>query len=177
MLVLLLNSYKFSLQICSEFISKHVHFCFPDSVTQLQSTVTVKEVETVYLQCNYTATSGNNPYLFWYRQSPNKPPEYILRTDTSNKFPDHADFAKERFSTNVSKAERTVPLNISHVRVTDSAGYYSALTVQKLTSAVFPHTSYGCFKCKVQTLFKAWLSAAQEAISIAYFVFYYLSPK
>uniref|UniRef100_A0A4W3HHP2 Ig-like domain-containing protein n=1 Tax=Callorhinchus milii TaxID=7868 RepID=A0A4W3HHP2_CALMI len=108
--------------------------CFPghcggDSVTQLQSTLTVNEGDDVSLQCNYTATSGSgNPYLFWYRHYSNKSPEYILRTDTSNKFPDHADFAKERFSTNVSKVERTVPLNIIQVRVTDSAGYYCALS-------------------------------------------------
>uniref|UniRef100_A0A4W3GWH9 Ig-like domain-containing protein n=1 Tax=Callorhinchus milii TaxID=7868 RepID=A0A4W3GWH9_CALMI len=99
-----------------------------DSVTQLQSAVTVNEGEVVYLQCNYTAASTSDPYLFWYRHYPNKAPEYILRTDTSNKFPDHADFAKGRFSTNVSKVERTVPLNISQVRVTDSAGYYCALS-------------------------------------------------
>uniref|UniRef100_A0A4W3HGW1 Ig-like domain-containing protein n=1 Tax=Callorhinchus milii TaxID=7868 RepID=A0A4W3HGW1_CALMI len=99
-----------------------------DSVTQLQSTVTVHEGEAVYLQCNYTATSGSDPYLFWYRHYPNKAPEYILITYIRNNKQQRADFAKERFSTNVSEAETTVHINISQVRVTDSAVYYCALS-------------------------------------------------
>uniref|UniRef100_A0A4W3HCM1 Ig-like domain-containing protein n=1 Tax=Callorhinchus milii TaxID=7868 RepID=A0A4W3HCM1_CALMI len=98
------------------------------SVTQLQSIVTVTEGEDVALQCNYTVANTGSDYLFWYRHLTNKAPEYILRTSTKNRNKDHADFAKERFSTNVSKAERTVPLNILQVRVTDSAGYYCALS-------------------------------------------------
>uniref|UniRef100_A0A4W3GSH5 Ig-like domain-containing protein n=1 Tax=Callorhinchus milii TaxID=7868 RepID=A0A4W3GSH5_CALMI len=94
----------------------------------LQSTVTVTEGEDVYLQCNYTATSECNTYLFWYRHFPNKSPEYILSKDTNNRNKDGADFAEERFSTNVSKAERTVSLNILQVRITDSAVYYCALS-------------------------------------------------
>uniref|UniRef100_A0A4W3I5N0 Ig-like domain-containing protein n=1 Tax=Callorhinchus milii TaxID=7868 RepID=A0A4W3I5N0_CALMI len=98
------------------------------SVTQRQSTVITNEGDDVYLQCNYTTTRINTPYLFWYRHYPNNAPEYILSTDTKNRIKDHADFAKERFSTNVSEVERTVPLNIIEVRVTDSAGYYCALS-------------------------------------------------
>uniref|UniRef100_A0A4W3GDI1 Ig-like domain-containing protein n=1 Tax=Callorhinchus milii TaxID=7868 RepID=A0A4W3GDI1_CALMI len=99
-----------------------------DGVTQLQSIVIVTEGEDVSLQCNYTGASDGSDYLFWYRHLTNKAPEYILRTSTNNRNKDHADFAKERFSTNVSKSEKTVPLNILHVRVADSAGYYCALS-------------------------------------------------
>uniref|UniRef100_A0A4W3J1L1 Ig-like domain-containing protein n=1 Tax=Callorhinchus milii TaxID=7868 RepID=A0A4W3J1L1_CALMI len=94
-----------------------------DSVTQLQSTVTVNEEEDVILQCNYTTTS-NTLYLFWYRQYPNKSPDYILG-HTAGK---GAEFEEESFSRNVSQAERTVPLNVLQVRVTDSAGYYCTLS-------------------------------------------------
>uniref|UniRef100_A0A4W3GHZ2 Ig-like domain-containing protein n=1 Tax=Callorhinchus milii TaxID=7868 RepID=A0A4W3GHZ2_CALMI len=101
--------------------------CGGDAVTQLQSTVKVNEGEDVYLQCNYTATTTSDPDLYWYRHHPNKAPEYILWTDKSNN-PRHADFATDRFITHVEEAERTVPLNLSQVRVADSAVYYYALS-------------------------------------------------
>uniref|UniRef100_A0A4W3IBC6 Ig-like domain-containing protein n=1 Tax=Callorhinchus milii TaxID=7868 RepID=A0A4W3IBC6_CALMI len=100
--------------------------CGGGSVKQLESTVTVNEWEAAHMHCNYT-TTDTNPNLFWYRQYPSKAPEYILWASTFSK-PKYAEFAKERFSTNVSKAERTVTLNIIQVRVTDSAGYYCALS-------------------------------------------------
>uniref|UniRef100_A0A4W3GJS7 Ig-like domain-containing protein n=1 Tax=Callorhinchus milii TaxID=7868 RepID=A0A4W3GJS7_CALMI len=102
------------------------HIFQRDAVTQLQSTVTVNEGEAVHLQCNYTTTS-TFPDLFWYRHYANKAPEYILWTDKRNN-PRQADFAKDRFTTHVDEAERTVPLSISQVRFTDSTVYYCALS-------------------------------------------------
>uniref|UniRef100_A0A4W3IY51 Ig-like domain-containing protein n=1 Tax=Callorhinchus milii TaxID=7868 RepID=A0A4W3IY51_CALMI len=93
-------------------------FCGGGSVTQLQSIVTVTEGEEVSLQCNYTSSSYGNDYLFWYRHYPNKAPEYILSTDTNNRIKDQADFANERFSTNVD--------HIANVLIGDSAVYYCA---------------------------------------------------
>uniref|UniRef100_A0A4W3H0E2 Ig-like domain-containing protein n=1 Tax=Callorhinchus milii TaxID=7868 RepID=A0A4W3H0E2_CALMI len=102
-------------------------YCGGDSVTQLESALTVNEGQDVALQCNYTATSTTTPNLFWYRQYPNKAPEYILWTYSRGQ-PQHTDFAKERFSTKVDESRRTDPLNIAQVRVADSAGYYCALS-------------------------------------------------
>uniref|UniRef100_A0A4W3GMD4 Ig-like domain-containing protein n=1 Tax=Callorhinchus milii TaxID=7868 RepID=A0A4W3GMD4_CALMI len=105
----------------------------------------MNEGEAVYLQCNYTATSGSNPYLFWYSHYANKAPEYILNTYIRNTKQQRADFAKERFSTNVSNAERTVHLNISQVRVTDSAVYYCSLspTEAQISDSVLQKLSGG----------------------------------
>uniref|UniRef100_A0A4W3GPX1 Ig-like domain-containing protein n=1 Tax=Callorhinchus milii TaxID=7868 RepID=A0A4W3GPX1_CALMI len=111
----------------NSFASMFIYIIFPgDSVTQLESALTVNEGQDVALQCNYTTTS-NTPNLFWYRHYPNKAPEYILWTYGRGQ-PQHADFAKERFSTKLDESRRTVPLNISQVRVTDSVAYCCALS-------------------------------------------------
>uniref|UniRef100_A0A4W3IVM3 Ig-like domain-containing protein n=1 Tax=Callorhinchus milii TaxID=7868 RepID=A0A4W3IVM3_CALMI len=124
---------QISTERCSLLLLLSFYFWFPgrcggDGVTQLQTIVTVTEGEDVSLQCNYTGANTGSDYLFWYRHLTNKAPEYILRTSTKNRNKDHAEFAKQRFSASVSQAERTVPLNILQVRITDSAGYYCALS-------------------------------------------------
>ncbi|XDV27605.1 hypothetical protein PO909_031107 [Leuciscus waleckii] len=45
----------------------------PDKGTEKNS----KETETVKLSCSYS-TSGEYVYLYWYRQYPNKEPQYLL---------------------------------------------------------------------------------------------------
>eukprot|EP00062_Callorhinchus_milii_P024694 gi/632984879/ref/XP_007909367.1/ PREDICTED: uncharacterized protein LOC103190412 [Callorhinchus milii] len=115
-------------QTCSHTVYGNFGICGGDSVTRLQSIVTVTEGEDVSLQCNYTVANTGSDSLFWYRHLTSKAPEYILSTSNNNRIKDHAEFATERFSTNVFQVERTAPLNIFQVRVTDSAGYYCALS-------------------------------------------------
>uniref|UniRef100_A0A4W3GJM7 Ig-like domain-containing protein n=1 Tax=Callorhinchus milii TaxID=7868 RepID=A0A4W3GJM7_CALMI len=93
-----------------------------DVVSQYPREQTEIEGQDVALNCNISRLAT----VFWYRQNPGGALQYA--TDTNNRIKDGADFAEERFSTNVSKAERTVPLNILQVKVTDSAGYYCALS-------------------------------------------------
>uniref|UniRef100_A0A4W3GMC9 Ig-like domain-containing protein n=1 Tax=Callorhinchus milii TaxID=7868 RepID=A0A4W3GMC9_CALMI len=93
-----------------------------DVVSQYPREITEIEGQDVALNCNISRLDT----VFWYRQNAGRALQYA--TDTNNRIKDGADFAEERFSTNVSKAERTVPLNILQVKVTDSAGYYCALS-------------------------------------------------
>uniref|UniRef100_A0A4W3JJK6 Ig-like domain-containing protein n=1 Tax=Callorhinchus milii TaxID=7868 RepID=A0A4W3JJK6_CALMI len=87
-----------------------------DVVSQYPREKTEIEGQDVILNCNISRLDT----VFWYRQNPGGAPQYAK--------PQNADIANERFSTNVSKAERTVPLKIIQVRVSDSAGYYCALS-------------------------------------------------
>uniref|UniRef100_A0A8C1N6Q6 Ig-like domain-containing protein n=2 Tax=Cyprinus carpio TaxID=7962 RepID=A0A8C1N6Q6_CYPCA len=83
-----------------------------------------EEGESVTLSCTYETTS-NNIWLFWYRQYPNREPEYILykgaRSWSSENIPDGF-----QSTTSWSSTE----LTILKAALSDSALYYCALNVE-----------------------------------------------
>ena len=95
----------------------------PDKGTEKNS----KETETVKLSCSYSASS-DNVLLYWYRQYPNKEPQYLLRkgarswSDNS-----YAHTSDPRFQSTTSQT--STELTITDVRLSDSALYYCALRV------------------------------------------------
>uniref|UniRef100_A0A4W3J238 Ig-like domain-containing protein n=1 Tax=Callorhinchus milii TaxID=7868 RepID=A0A4W3J238_CALMI len=95
-----------------------------DVVSQYPREKTEMEGQDVALNCNISRLAT----VFWYRQNPGGALRYALRIFTSgteDKSPD----LPERFTAELIKEnKRTVPLNILQVRVTDSAGYYCALS-------------------------------------------------
>ncbi|KAG6924766.1 T cell receptor alpha variable 9D-4, partial [Chelydra serpentina] len=95
-----------------------------DSVDQSPPEVRISEGQSVTLHCNFT-TSGINPYLFWYRQYPNQPPQHIL---TKAKFdaPDQT-LVLGKFSASLHLGNKTVPFKIEAVSQQESAVYYCAL--------------------------------------------------
>jgi len=95
-----------------------------DKVEQSYGERTASEGDQVILKCNYTTTS-NNPYLFWYKQLPNRSPIFILNKYTFGGTIE-PDF-KKRFSATLDSTSRSVPLTIQDVSVSDSAVYYCAL--------------------------------------------------
>ncbi len=75
------------------------------------------------LSCTYE-TNSNNIWLYWYRQYPNREPEYILfkgaRSSSAEDIPDGFQSTTSQSSTQ---------LIINSVTLSDSALYYCALRV------------------------------------------------
>uniref|UniRef100_A0A3B4YCW4 Ig-like domain-containing protein n=1 Tax=Seriola lalandi dorsalis TaxID=1841481 RepID=A0A3B4YCW4_SERLL len=95
-----------------------------DRVIQPTADVTAAEGGTVTLGCTFETSVTSNPYLFWYKQVENDFPKYVLRRDTYGK--DNApDFTEERFDATIKN--KSVPLKIQKLQVSDSAVYYCAL--------------------------------------------------
>uniref|UniRef100_A0A672HFA7 Ig-like domain-containing protein n=1 Tax=Salarias fasciatus TaxID=181472 RepID=A0A672HFA7_SALFA len=101
--------------------------CFPckgeDKVMQPSGDVPAAEGDSVILNCTFE-TSDSSPYLFWYKQSVNSYPKYILKL-VSKKVYNAEDFPKDRFGAELK--DKSVPLKIQKLELSDSAVYYCAL--------------------------------------------------
>ena len=96
-----------------------------DRVIQPPGDVIRTEGDSVTLNCTFE-TSYNGPTLFWYKQDGNNSPKFILsriQRDDGNT----ADEFKERFSSTLNSALKSVPLKIQKLQLSDSAVYYCAL--------------------------------------------------
>uniref|UniRef100_A0A3B5R4G5 Ig-like domain-containing protein n=1 Tax=Xiphophorus maculatus TaxID=8083 RepID=A0A3B5R4G5_XIPMA len=93
------------------------------------------EGSSVTLTCSYTKDSAN--YLFWYRQNPGEPPEF-LRSHSPFGGSEHLD----RMTFKGSKEEMS--MTISSAAVTDSAVYYCAVrpTVTGNTRTLYKNLQY-----------------------------------
>ncbi len=93
-----------------------------------KETSVAKEDETVTLSCTYD-TSSRYVTLYWYRQYPNKEPQYLMwkaaRSQSGTGTP-----ADPRFQATTS--ETSTELIITGVTLSDSALYYCALRVGAL---------------------------------------------
>uniref|UniRef100_A0A8C2HSW9 Ig-like domain-containing protein n=1 Tax=Cyprinus carpio TaxID=7962 RepID=A0A8C2HSW9_CYPCA len=85
---------------------------------------TFKEGQTVKLSCSYS-TNSEYVWLYWYRQYPNREPEYLLHKNARSAVGEPT--SDHQFQ---STATRTsTELTITDVRLSDSALYYCALRV------------------------------------------------
>ncbi|TRZ04257.1 hypothetical protein DNTS_029941 [Danionella cerebrum] len=107
-----------------------------ERVEQPSGEMSASEEDSVNIECKYN-TSFTNAYLFWYKQLPNRSPEFILNEFTVGKGDTEPEY-KERFSAELNPASKTVPLLIQNVRVSDSAAYYCALRPTEMRA----HTTF-----------------------------------
>uniref|UniRef100_A0A3P8SNB5 Immunoglobulin V-set domain-containing protein n=1 Tax=Amphiprion percula TaxID=161767 RepID=A0A3P8SNB5_AMPPE len=91
-----------------------------------QQLTTVKNEESslegsiVTLTYKYSKTIDANDYFFWYRQHPEKPPEFLLyHYGTQNA-------TSAGLSVTVSEDKNHINMKISSAAVSDSAVYYSS---------------------------------------------------
>uniref|UniRef100_A0AAQ6IDX8 Ig-like domain-containing protein n=1 Tax=Anabas testudineus TaxID=64144 RepID=A0AAQ6IDX8_ANATE len=94
-----------------------------DKVIQTTGDVTATEGDAVTLNCMFE-TSYPSPYLFWYKQDVHGPPKYMTKSfsNTVDKAP---EFDNDRFDAAIE--DKSVPLKIQKLDVSDSAVYYCAL--------------------------------------------------
>ncbi|XP_048475025.1 uncharacterized protein LOC109934712 [Rhincodon typus] len=93
------------------------------SVTQREPSFTQTEGKYVTLTCTYT---GNVYYLFWYRQSRGRKPEFAVRAFETSDAEFKKDFAQKRFSSTVQQSDKLYRSTISDLLLSDTAVYYCA---------------------------------------------------
>ncbi|CAL8234861.1 unnamed protein product [Boreogadus saida] len=94
-----------------------------DRVTQTIGDFIATEGLTVSLDCTFE-TTDTNPYLFWYKQQSNDFPRFVLQRSTFGG-KEAEEFPKERFDAQIEN--KSVPLRIQNLQLSDSALYYCAL--------------------------------------------------
>ncbi|XP_070830069.1 uncharacterized protein [Chaetodon trifascialis] len=94
-----------------------------DRVTQTKEDVIATEGHTVTLDCTFE-TSDRSPYLFWYKQEVNSFPKFMLKR-FSKTAENAEEFDKDRFNATIK--DKSVPLKIQKLQLSDSAVYYCAL--------------------------------------------------
>ncbi|KTF77990.1 hypothetical protein cypCar_00041881 [Cyprinus carpio] len=100
---------------------------FADSIEPKdKDNIISKEGESVTLSCTYD-TSSNNILLYWYRQYPNKDPQYLLYKGARS-WSNNRNTADRRFQSITS--ESSTELTTDSVTLSDSALYYCALRVE-----------------------------------------------
>ncbi|KAH1182407.1 hypothetical protein KIL84_010161 [Mauremys mutica] len=98
-----------------------------DSVQSEEPQVSGVEGGSVTFSCSYNTTDSRGVSLYWYRQSPTRAPQHILRRGTKLYTSDseNAGFAQERFSSQA--ANSSTVLNITALELADTAVYLCAL--------------------------------------------------
>uniref|UniRef100_A0A2I2YJN3 T cell receptor alpha variable 8-2 n=1 Tax=Gorilla gorilla gorilla TaxID=9595 RepID=A0A2I2YJN3_GORGO len=105
------------------------------SVTQLDSHVSVSEGTPVLLRCNYS--SSYSPSLFWYVQHPNKGLQLLL------KYTSRATLVKgiNGFEAEFKKSETSFHLTKPSAHMSDAAEYFCAVSDTVLETAGELNTS------------------------------------
>uniref|UniRef100_A0A4W6CFB4 Ig-like domain-containing protein n=1 Tax=Lates calcarifer TaxID=8187 RepID=A0A4W6CFB4_LATCA len=99
-----------------------------DTVTQPTGDVTAAEGDTVTLNCTFETTDPS-PSLYWYKQGVNDSPKYLVKC--FSKTVDHSpEIQKDRFHAEI--IEKSVPLKIQKLQLSDSAVYYCLILGTRL---------------------------------------------
>ncbi|KAI4873260.1 hypothetical protein NFI96_029963 [Prochilodus magdalenae] len=89
-----------------------------------ETDISRKEGEPLTLKCSYDSSSSG-VFLYWYRQYPNRAPQYLLLRGARGR--SDSDSSDGRFSTITSRT--STDLTVRELRISDTALYYCALRV------------------------------------------------
>lgn len=103
-----------------------------DWITSQDTEVSAAEGKSISFRCSYNASSTYYVVLYWFRQHPNKAPEYILHRGWNNSEKGVANFALERFYS--KSTAHSIDLQIKNLIPTDTALYFCALASTEIAS-------------------------------------------
>uniref|UniRef100_A0A3B4TPM9 Ig-like domain-containing protein n=1 Tax=Seriola dumerili TaxID=41447 RepID=A0A3B4TPM9_SERDU len=98
-------------------------------VNQPTADVTAAEGHTVTLDCSFETSVTSNANLFWYKQEEN----YFVRFLTQHHSSEKGQKSAGRFHTEIKN--KSVPLTIQTLQVSDSAVYYFANPLLAITAS------------------------------------------
>ncbi|VTJ77758.1 Hypothetical predicted protein, partial [Marmota monax] len=93
-----------------------------DSVTQMESHVTMSEGALLTINCTYSATTIAYPALFWYVQYPGEGLQLLLKAVKAND-----KVSNKGFEATYNKEATSFNLEKASIQDSDSAVYYCAL--------------------------------------------------
>ncbi|XP_061767109.1 T cell receptor alpha chain MC.7.G5-like [Nerophis ophidion] len=99
--------------------------CGSQTVHQPAENVYAIKGESVTLDCSYE-NSGNNDYIFWYKQDVQAAPKFILGRFRIGQGKTESSFEK-RFSCSINDTIKRAPLKIQDLQLSDSAVFYCAM--------------------------------------------------
>nr|AAO89008.1 T cell receptor alpha chain [Stegastes partitus] len=106
-----------------------------DNVIQPPGDVIAAEGDTVTLDCTFeTSFTTAQTTLFWYKQEVNDSPKYMMKT-YSTSLDKAPEFQEDRFHTGIQ--DKSVPLKIQKLQLSDSAVYYCALRPANTNKMIF----------------------------------------
>uniref|UniRef100_A0A669CPU3 Ig-like domain-containing protein n=1 Tax=Oreochromis niloticus TaxID=8128 RepID=A0A669CPU3_ORENI len=110
--------------LLKSFVLQTLKVAQKDNVLQAKGEETAAAGGTVTLGCLYNVSITTNYYLFWYKQDGNNSPKFLL---SRFKVGEGKTEAGDRFSSTLDSSNRSVPLKIQKLQLSDSAVYYCAL--------------------------------------------------
>ncbi|XP_073714270.1 uncharacterized protein [Misgurnus anguillicaudatus] len=143
--------------------------CIAQKITPLQdTTVETTEGDSVTLSCKY---EGSVYSLLWYRQYPGSKPEFLLLImESSTKSVTYANPRDPRLDGEVNMQDKRVHLEISSVKVKDSALYYCALTPTVTGNTTILYKTHHVLKTKANIC----LSVSSIIFAIVYMPYRYM---
>lgn len=141
-------------------------------ITQAITSITKKEGNTAFLECQMKDISRKNVYIHWYQQKPDQPLKRTLYISSNDNVIHEQGVSEERCEARKQQSNLLASLRIHQVKKADAGLYYCACwmdyTVWKYSLSLNKNPPMLCHLYK-NTLFL--LSASQRDLTTNWYTF------